>query len=126
MVAVTGPVVAIGTSLGAIIVFQLPSIGTSAKDSAAPPMGAAASSASSAGGHTDAAVPLLLVGEARSEAEAVSSLGFSHVAVQGDPMWLMAGHASGTLVLWDLQKRPARHVSSIGARVHVPLPFAAE
>lgn len=57
---------------------------------------------------------MLVVGEPRSEAEAVSSLGFSHVASAGDPLWLVVGHASGAVVVWDLSRRPARQAVAIG------------
>jgi len=73
-----------------------------------------AAAAAGQGGHEPHAPPLLLVGERRSEAEAVTALGFSHVAAPGDAMWLAVGHASGSLAVWDLQRRPARVVVTIG------------
>jgi hypothetical protein len=46
--------------------------------------------------------------------ESVTSMAFSHVAAAGDPMWLAVGHCSGSVVVWDLQRRPARPLATIG------------
>lgn len=54
-----------------------------------------------------------VLGEPRSEAEAVTALGFSTLAVAGDSLWVVAGHLSGALLVWDLSKRAPRQVASI-------------
>jgi hypothetical protein len=61
-----------------------------------------------------------VLGEPRSEAEAVTALGFSTLAVAGDSLWVAAGHLSGALLVWDLSKRAPRQVASI---VHHSLPI---
>lgn len=109
VVALTGPVVAVGTAFGVTRIVQLP-----------PPMPALPSNAAGppsqphSGGDAATAVapPVLTLGEIRSEAEAVTSLCFSHVAAAGDAMWLLVGHASGLVVAWDVQRRPARQLCS--------------
>ncbi len=107
-----GTVIAVGTSLGVTLVAQLPSIS------------AAAAAAAAAGGTPDAQhaqqpqappQPMQALGEPRSEAEAVTSLGFSRVDAAADPLWLLVGHASGTVAVWDLQRRPVRLVTTISA-----------
>lgn len=119
--AASGPVVAVGTSLGAVVVFQTPSSAAASAGAASEvPLGAAAGAAAPGGqrqgggqGHAPSPPPLVL-GEPRGEAEAVTALGFSTVATAGDAMWLLVGHASGTVTAWDLQRRPARLVATIG------------
>ena len=66
--------------------------------------------------------PPSVLGEPRGELEAVTALGFSVVtsastlrggggADNGPPaLWLLAGHCSGIIVVWDLQRRPARQL----------------
>ena len=111
-----GPVVAVGTSLGVTLVLQLPSLAAAASASLAPsrPESASSQAGTAPSAPPSTNTPLLLLGEARNEAESVTALGFSYLSVPGDPMWLMVGHASGSVVVWDVQKRPARQVAIIG------------
>lgn len=44
----------------------------------------------------------------------VTSLGFSTVGAARDALWLAVGHASGSLSVWELQKRGPRQVAVIG------------
>ena len=124
VLAASGPVIAVGTALGAIVVFQAPS---SSSMSATSGPGAAPQHSvggGGVGGPVPAPPPPLVLGEARGEAEAVTALGFSTVisvadgggeaAASSSGLWLLAGHASGTIAAWDLQRRPARQVISIG------------
>lgn len=120
-----GPVLAVGTSLGVVLIAQLPSIAAAAAAAAA--TGTAGDAAESrarlpqagAPAHTAGAAaqqqspPLLMLGEPRSEAEAVTSVGFSRVESNTDPLWVIVGHASGTVAVWDLQKRPVKCVATI-------------
>ena len=53
------------------------------------------------------------VGEARSEAEAVCSISFSHTSTLGESQWMMVGHGSGTVAVWDVKKRAARLILNI-------------
>ncbi len=46
----------------------------------------------------------------------VCSLGFSVVGAPGDALWLAAGHVSGALTVWELQKRGPRQIAGIGER----------
>ena len=125
--AASGPVIAVGTALGAVVVFQAPS--SSSMSATAGPVAVLQQAVGGergggTGGPAPAPAPLVL-GEARGEAEAVTALGFSTVlspsgagdtatAAASSGLWLLAGHASGTIVAWDLQRRPARQVLSIG------------
>lgn len=57
--------------------------------------------------------PVLVLGEARSEAEAVTALGFSRPEAPSDLLWLLVGHASGAISVWELQRRGPRLVMTI-------------
>ncbi|GAX83579.1 hypothetical protein CEUSTIGMA_g11004.t1 [Chlamydomonas eustigma] len=118
VIAGSGPVVAVGTSLGATVVFQTPAAAAAAGavHNQAPP-------AASQGPAAAAAAPPapMVLGEARSEAEAVCSLGFSVASSPADGLWLIVGHASGAVQVWDLQKRPARLVVTIGGQHSLPV-----
>lgn len=106
-IATTGQLVAIGTSGGVVLAIQMPPPQPPATAHGAPP----------------AAKPTLWhLGEAKSggETEAVTALAFSTVASAGDALWLAAGHASGALGLWEVTKRGARQVATIGGwRMHL-------
>ena len=130
VLAASGPVIAVGTALGAVVVFQAPSsssMSVTAGPGAAPQQGVSGEHGGGVGEPvpTPAPPPPLVLGEARGEAEVVTALGFSTVlsgaggggggAVSSSPgLWLLVGHASGTIAAWDLQRRPARQVVSIG------------
>ncbi len=54
-----------------------------------------------------------MLGEQRSEPEAVTAVAFSTLAVAGDSLWVGVGHLSGALLVWDLSKRAPRQVASV-------------
>jgi hypothetical protein len=132
-VAAQGPVVAVGTSLGACALVQLPSHHTlppvlppptinlaDILPGAQPPPSTSTTASSSQGsGGAPASVPgaaaggVVVVGEPRGEAEGVVSLSFTHVVAASDPLWLVVGHASGTVVVWDIGKKPPRQMAAI-------------
>ena len=128
VLAASGPVIAVGTALGAVVVFQAPSsssMSSTAGPAAAPHQGVGGERGGGMGEPAPASAPPppLVLGEARGEAEAVTALGFSTVisgaggggdAASSSSLWLLAGHVSGTIAAWDLQRRPARPVVSIG------------
>ncbi|GFR42943.1 hypothetical protein Agub_g3819, partial [Astrephomene gubernaculifera] len=72
-------------------------------------------------GNSGGSSPIVAVGEARSEAEAVTALALSTVAGPGDPLWLLVGHASGSLAAWDLQRRPPRLVALVAGQHGLPV-----
>lgn len=111
-IAVSGPLVALGTAAGVTVVAKLQPAAAAA---AAP---AAASSDTPSGGDAapggGAPGMVLQLGEPASQVEAITALGFSVTSAPGDPLWLVAGHANGTVVVWDIQRRPAKQVATIG------------
>ena len=237
MVTLSAGIMAVGTSLGAALVFQLPGSSSSSGSSSGPTAAAAGGSSSSsaggggghgpgvhhghhgsgsqglggvgadggggaAGGGPGAAAgggggPIVVVGDARTEAEAVTALALSTVSGPGaagglgvrglgvvfvaggpgcrnprcvaspspnplllgsffpcspshhltpsptnasaltkparppparcpcppaaDPLWLLVGHASGTVAVWDLQRRPPKQVAAITGQHNLPV-----
>ncbi|GLI64518.1 hypothetical protein VaNZ11_007787 [Volvox africanus] len=64
---------------------------------------------------------IVVVGEPRNEAEAVTALALSTVTGPGDPLWLLVGHASGVVAAWDLQRRPPKQVAVISGQHDLPV-----
>jgi hypothetical protein len=125
-VAASGAYLAVGTSSGSTLVFQLPVPqgpgGQPGQGPGSGPQTPAHSAHSMGSGHSTlpgGAAMWQLGGPAGGERgvlgfDPVSSLGFSVVGSTADALWLAVGHVSGALTVWELQKRGPRQVAGIG------------
>jgi hypothetical protein len=111
-IAAAGQFVAVGTSSGAAVMLQLPPAHAAAAQ--------AGGGAPAAGGAQQAASngpAVWALGEgARPELGPVTALGFSQPAGAQDALWLAVGHASGVVGVWEIQRRGAKNVATIGGR----------
>jgi len=105
-ITAAGQFVAVGTSSGAAVILQLPP---------AHQGGGGQAAAAAAGGSSGAAVWALGDG-AKPELGPVTALGFSQPSGSQDALWLAVGHSGGTVGVWEIQKRGAKHVATIGER----------
>jgi hypothetical protein len=121
VVAASGQYLAVGAASGSALVFQLP-----VPQAAAGGQGAGAGpqhpqSHSTGSGHSPlpGGAAMWQLGHVGGQQGAlgfdpVTSLGFSTVGAARDALWLAVGHASGSLTVWELQKRGPRQVAVIG------------
>lgn len=49
----------------------------------------------------------------QSASDPVTALAFSTALAPGSPLWLLVGHSSGQVTVWDLLRHPARQVATI-------------
>ena len=112
VIASVGQYIAMGMANGVTLVIQLP---TPQQQSAAAGGGGHGGGAAAAGGGVAGAVAQVWsCGEVRHAGEGVTAVGFSSVAGPSDGLWLAVGHASGALVLWELQRRGPKQLASVG------------
>lgn len=124
VVAASGQYLAVGTSSGSTLVFQLPvpqgSGGQPGQGLGSGPQNPAQHS--SGPGHSSlpgGAAMWQLGGHSGGDRgvlghDPVSSLGFSVVGTGGDALWLAVGHAGGSVTVWELQKRGPKQIAGIG------------
>jgi hypothetical protein len=119
-IAASGQYLAVGAASGSTLVFQLPvpqAAGSQGSGSGPPnPTHSLGSGHSPLPG---GAAMWQLGGHSGGErgalgSDPVSSLGFSVVGVAGDALWLAVGHVSGSVTVWELQKRGPRQIAGIG------------
>lgn len=96
MIAAAANLLAVGTTSGMVVLHTGGGLAAAAASPDQPPSGAA--------GTTDSL---------QSANDPVSALAFSHSPSPSDPLWLLVGHSSGAVTVWDLLRRPARQVAVI-------------
>jgi hypothetical protein len=120
VVSASGQYLAVGAASGSTLVFQLPvSQAAGSQGSGSGPQNPTHSLGSGHSPLPGGAAMWQLGGHSGAERGAlgldpVSSLGFSVVGAAGDALWLAVGHVSGSVTVWELQKRGPRQIAGIG------------